>query len=30
MTVEDYVTATRDQFDTSGHYAISDARLAAV
>jgi uncharacterized protein YbjT (DUF2867 family) len=29
MTVEEYVTATRDEFDTDGHYAISDARLAA-
>jgi hypothetical protein len=29
MTVEEYVTATRDEFDTDGYYAISDARLAA-
>jgi uncharacterized protein YbjT (DUF2867 family) len=30
MTVEEYVTATRDSFDTDGHFALSDARLAAV
>jgi uncharacterized protein YbjT (DUF2867 family) len=29
MTVEEYVTATRDEFDTDGYYAINDARLAA-
>ena len=29
MTVEQYVTATRDEFDTDGHFALSDARLAA-
>ena len=29
MTVEEYVTATRDEFDTDGRYALSDARLAA-
>ena len=29
MTVKDYVTARRDKFDTDGHYALSDARLAA-
>jgi hypothetical protein len=29
MTVEEYVTATRDEFDTDGYYAISDDRLAA-
>jgi NAD(P)H dehydrogenase (quinone) len=26
-TVEDYVNATREQFDTSGYYAITDDRL---
>jgi hypothetical protein len=29
MTVEDYVTATRDEFDNNGYYALTDARLAA-
>jgi hypothetical protein len=28
-TVEDYLTATRDEFETDGRYALSDARLAA-
>ena len=30
MTVEEYVAATRGEFDTDGHFAISDVRLAAV
>src|SRR5271168_2773580 len=29
ITVEDYVAATRSQFDTDGHFAITDARLRA-
>jgi hypothetical protein len=29
VAVEEYVTATRDKFDTDGHYALTDARLAA-
>src|SRR5271168_3388260 len=29
ITVEDYVAANRSQFDTDGHFAITDARLRA-
>jgi hypothetical protein len=29
ITVEDYVAAARSQFDTDGHFAITDARLRA-